>query len=389
MQIYLDNSATTRICDEALEVYTRVSKEQFGNPSSLHGAGLVAERELERARTEVLASLGMKSGEVFFTASGTEANNLAIIGRALSKERYRRGAKIITTEGEHASVSAPIDQLSKMGFKVAKIPTRGGEIDLDVLKRELTTDTVLVSIMLVNNETGALYNLPKAASLTRELAKEALVHTDATQAYMKLPFTKDGLGADMITVSSHKIEGPKGVGALITDPSVMTKKGLAPIILGGGQERGLRSGTENVPAIAAFGEAVRIGRAELTKRYGRMNALRDYLLSRISTDDGLSLLSPTLPPEHAPHILNVTAHGIKSETLLHFLSKSGIYVSSGSACSSKDRHSSPALLAYGKTEAEADSSIRISLSHRTTEGELDTLVAALKLGVSSLARARR
>ena len=386
MQIYLDNSATTRICDEALEVYTRVSKEQYGNPSSLHGVGLLAEHELERARGEVLASLGMRRGRVLFTASGTEANTLAIIGRALSKDRYSRGAKIITTEGEHASVTGPIERLEKMGFKTAKISTRGGRIDLDELREELTPDTVLVSIMLVNNETGALYDVPRAASLTHELARDALVHTDATQAYMKLPFTKEGLGADMITVSSHKIEGPKGVGALIVDESVMTKKALSPIIWGGGQELGLRSGTENVPAIAAFGEAVRIGRAQLNERYRRTSRLRDYLITRISESPELSTLTLTLPEEHAPHILNVTAKGIKSETLLHYLSSSGIFVSSGSACSSRARHSSPALIAYGKTEDEADSSVRISLSHRTTEDELDAFVSALAMGTKSLAR---
>ena len=389
MQIYLDNSATTRICDEALEVYTRVSKEQFGNPSSLHGAGLFAERELDRARGEILASLGMRRGNVFFTASGTEANNLAIIGRALSKERYKRGAKIIITDSEHASVSAPCEYLMKLGFKVAKIPTRGGVIDLSALERELTEDTVLVSCMLVNNETGAVYNIPEAARLTKGRAKDALVHTDATQAYMKIPFTKDGLGVDMITVSSHKIEGPKGVGALITDTDVMTKKALAPIVFGGGQELGLRSGTENVPGVAAFGEAVRIGRASVSERYKAMSEMRDYLISKLSSELSEDVLTVTRPPEHAPNIINVTAHGIKSETLLHYLSKSDIYVSSGSACSSNARHTSSALLAYGKSEAEADASIRISLSHRTTKSELDLFTEALKSGIASLARIKK
>jgi len=389
MQIYLDNSATTRICDEALEVYTRVSKEQYGNPSSLHSIGLIAEHELDRARSEILASLGMRSGEIFFTGSGTEANNLAILGRALSKDRYLRGAKIITTEGEHASVSAPLERLQKMGFKIAKIATRGGEIDIDALHRELSGDTVLVSIMLVNNETGALYNVPEAAALTHRLAPEALFHTDATQAYMKIPFTKGGLGADLITVSSHKIEGPKGVGALIAAPDVIKRKALSPIVFGGGQEKGLRSGTENVPAIAAFGEAVRIGRAEIEKRFEYLESLREYLISAISSDTVLSSISPTLPPEHAPHILNITVPGIKSETLLHYLSESGIYVSSGSACSSHDRHSSPALLAYGRSAEEADSSVRISLSHRTKKEELDIFLRALKKGILSLARIKK
>ena len=193
----------------------------------------------------------------------------------------------------------------------------------------------------------------------------------------------------MITVSSHKIEGPKGVGALIAEPSIMTKKGLSPIVFGGGQELGMRSGTENVPGIAAFGEAVRIGRSAVRERYEKMSDLRDYLILRLTrelTDDELTV---TRPPEHAPNIVNVTAHGIKSETLLHHLSRSDIFVSSGSACSSNGKHSSSALLAYGKSEKEADSSIRISLSHRTTREELDIFTEALKTGISTLARVKK
>ena len=194
-----------------------------------------------------------------FVASGSEANNLAIVGRALAKERFKRGAKIITTMGEHASVYAPIENLKKMGFKTAEIPTANGKIDTDALLSELTPDVILVSFMMVNNETGALYDIAGAAKLIRARCPEALIHVDATQSYMKVKFTKRSLSADMITVSSHKIEGPKGVGALVIDKKVLKAQGLAPIILGGGQEGGLRSGTENVPAIAAFGEAVRVG----------------------------------------------------------------------------------------------------------------------------------
>ncbi len=388
MQIYLDNSATTKIRDEALEVYNRVSREQYGNPSSLHGVGLLAERELERARGEILASLGMRAGDVFFTGSGTEANNLAIIGRALAKERFR-GGKIITTDSEHASVTSPLSALEKMGFRIVKISTRGGELDLTELERELTHDTVLVSIMLVNNETGALYDVQRAAALTKRLAPEALFHTDATQAYLKIPFTMAALGADLITVSSHKIEGPKGVGALIADSKVMKTKALSPIIFGGGQEHGMRSGTENVPGIAAFGEAVRMGRAEVKESYEYMSALRDHLTELISKDESLHDISMTLPRECAPHILNITVRGIKSETLLHYLSKSEIYVSSGSACSSHDKHSSPALIAYGRSAEEADSSVRISISHRTEKEELDVFVAALRGALSTLARIKK
>ena len=193
----------------------------------------------------------------------------------------------------------------------------------------------------------------------------------------------------MITVSSHKIEGPKGVGALIAEPSIMIKKGLSPIVFGGGQELGMRSGTENVPGIAAFGEAVRIGRSAVRDRYEKMSDLRDYLILRLTRELTNDELTVTRPPEHAPNIVNVTAHGIKSETLLHHLSRSDIFVSSGSACSSNGKHSSSALLAYGKSEKEADSSIRISLSHRTAREELDIFTEALKTGISTLARVKK
>ena len=389
MQIYLDNSATTRICDEALEVYIRVSKSEFGNPSSLHSLGVSAEGEIDKARSELLSSLSMKSGRVVFTASGTEANNLAIIGRATSKERYRRGAKIIISRGEHASVSEPVKMLKSLGFEVVEISTRGGIFDLEELKRELDERCILVSVMLTNNETGAIYDIPSIARLIKSRTSDCLLHLDATQGYLKIPFTKAGVGADLITVSSHKIEGPKGVGALIFDDTVVKARALLPIILGGGQEGGYRSGTENVPGIAAFGEAVRVGYREMTTRVKYLNDLRDYLIEKIRSTDDLNDLSMTLPPMHAPHILNITLPSIKSETALHFLSSRGIYVSSGPACSSNTGHKSGALIAYGRSEAEADSSLRISLSHRNTREEIDELILALCDAIHTLARIKR
>ena len=389
MQIYLDNSATTKICKEALDVYTRVSLESFGNPSSLHNIGQSAEAEIKLAREAVLASVGMRGGQVIFTSSGSEANNLAIIGRAMAKERYKRGAKIITSSGEHASVTEPMHRLERDGFKIAQISTRGGTFDLSELERELTGDTILVSVMMVNNETGAVYDIPKISRLVRAKCPDALVHVDATQGYMKIPFTKSAIGADMITLSSHKIEGPKGVGALVIDENVVKTKGLSPIIFGGGQEMGYRSGTENVPGIAAFGEAVRIGMHNLRSRAAYVGELRRYLVESITAKEELRELSLTLPDEHAPHILNITLPSIKSETMLHFLSSRGIFISSGSACSSNTHHKSSALIAYGRTEAEADTSVRISLSHRNTKEELDVFISELVQGIQTLSRIRR
>ncbi len=386
-EIYLDNSASTKISEAALEKYCEISRAVWGNPSSLHSMGFSAEKEIRAAKDTLLASLSAKGSAVVFTASGTEANNLAILGRAFSKERYRRGAKIITTDGEHASVDSPVSLLEVEGFTVKRISTAGGIIDLKELEAELDSRTVLVSIMLVNNETGALYDSAAVCRLMKRLSPEALLHIDATQAYMKLPFTKASCGADMLTVSSHKIEGPKGVGALIIDEKIIKSRGIAPITLGGGQEGGLRSGTENVPAIAAFAKAIELSRARLRENAEYMNSLRNYLIEKLS-EAPLSEISPTLPKAHAPHILNITLPKIKSETMLHYLSSLGIYVSSGSACSSNSKHTSSALTAYGRSADEADTSIRISFSPSNTRNDINALCDGLKSGLSKLSRMR-
>lgn len=385
-RIYLDNSATTKICDEALKRYNEISLECFGNPSSLHTAGFEAEKVIDSARDAILNSLSAKGSTVVFTASGSEANNLAIIGRALSKDRYRRGAKIITTEGEHASVDSPLDRLEKEGFSIVRIPTVGGALDLDALRREMSREVILVTMMMVNNETGALYDIGAVSKIMKEKSPEAMLHVDCTQSYLKIPFTKSSLGADMLTLSSHKIEGPKGVGALVIDERVIKARGLSALILGGGQEGGLRSGTENVPGIAAFGVAASIGHKQLRQRYARLSTLRASLIGKLGECEVGSELSLTLPEKAAPHILNITLPKIKSETMLHYLSAMGIFVSSGSACSSNSSHVSSALVAYGRSADEADCSIRISLSHRNTEEELSAFTDALVSGVKKLQR---
>lgn len=387
-EIYLDNSATTKICDEALDTYVKTSRMTYGNPSSLHGLGFEAERILTAARAQICKSLGARGADVIFCASGSEANNLAILGRAYSKDRYKKGAKIITTDGEHASVNEPLEKLKNEGFKVVKIPTKFGNLDMDKLEEELTADTILVTMMMVNNETGALYNIGAVSKLVHTLCKDALVHVDATQSYMKLPFTKAMIGADMITLSSHKIEGPKGVGALLIDDNVKKTKGLSPIILGGGQEGGYRSGTENVPGIAAFGTAAEVGAVTLKERFFKMDGLRTRIIQGIKEKITLSGISITEPTSHAPHILNITLPKIKSETMLHYLSSLGIYVSSGSACSSNSGHKSSALVAYGRTPEDADYSIRISLCARNTDEDVDELLSALETGITKLARVK-
>lgn len=387
--VYFDNSATTRISERALEKYMEVSRTVFGNPSSLHALGFAAEREITAAREAILRTLGSPAGTLVFTASGTEANNLAIFGRLHAKERYRRGAKILTTAGEHASVSEVLRALGTEGVKVVEIPTAGGVLDAEALRREMTPDVVLVTMMLVNNETGALYDLAAVSRLMKERSPEAVLHIDATQGYLKVSSSPRALGADMMTISSHKIEGPKGVGALYVSSELLKKRGLAPWILGGGQEGGLRSGTENVPGIAAFAVAATDGAAEFSARAEKTEALRAYLLERLASEPALADIRPVLPPRHAPHILNLTLPKIKSETMLHYLSSEGICVSSGSACSSNGGgHLSSALIAFGRTAAEADTSIRVSFSYRNTKEEVDLLVAALLRGLTKLSRIR-
>lgn len=378
MEIYLDNSATTRISEEALLEYVRVSRELYGNPSSRHRLGFLAEEVLAHARKDLLSALGARDGRIVFTSGGTEGNNLAIFGRAYAKERYR-GGRIITTEGEHSSVSHTLSALKAQGFDVVSVPTAGGVFDMNAFLALLTPKTVLVTVMAVNNETGALYPLKRISDAIRRLAPEAVLHVDATQSFMKVPFTPKSIGADMITVSSHKIEGPKGVGALWLSDALLKNRGIAAVTQGGGQESGLRSGTENVPGAAAFAVAARLQAASFAERGARLWALRKHLVDGVHGSETLcERVSVNRPSgECAPHILSLTVKGMKSETVLNDLSGRGIYVSSGSACSSHDAHLSSALLAFGLSADEADSTVRVSLSHRNTEEELDVFLSAL------------
>ena len=390
-EIYFDNSATTRTSEEVLAVYVKEASENYGNPSSRHARGQAAAAALSAARKKLLAALGAKGGHLIFTAGGTEANNLALFGRAYAKERFAKGGRIITTRGEHSSVSLPLEMLAKEGFDIVEIPTVGGVLDMAALMAALTPKTVLISLMAVNNETGALYTTAKVAALAKRVAPDAVLHVDATQAFMKIPMTPASLGADMITLSSHKIEGPKGVGALWVSDAIIKNRGLSALIYGGGQEEGLRAGTENAPAVCAFAEAARIASESFETRIERILAVREHLLSQLSAHPVLSeAVTVNLPKEgSAPHILSLTVNGFKSETVQNDLSARGIYVSSGSACSSHARNLSRALLAFGKTESETDATVRLSFSHHNTPGEADAFVSALAEIVTTRARMRK
>lgn len=380
--IYLDCAATTRPCAEAVAAVTSALTEKWGNPSSTHRAGLDARRSLDSARAVILSSLGVRrDGELIFTSSGTESNDLATLGVCRSKSRRGR---IIVTEGEHASVFASAKQAEAEGFELVTIPTRGGELDMDTLRHAVTPDTVLVSHMLVNSETGARYDVESAFRLVRAASPNAVCHCDAVQGYMKIPFTAASLGADLITVSAHKIHGPKGAAALYISSGVLRRRAISPVIFGGGQESGLRSGTVNVPAILGFAAAVE--RASKTAREDaeRMNSLRCRAIENLMQAD--LNIRPNLPPVSAPHILSITLPGIKSETALNYLSAREICISSGSACSTHSKNISRALLAFGLSEREADTTVRMSLCRDTTEDEIDEFTAALTEGVRTLAK---
>lgn len=391
--IYLDNSATTPLCGEAAEKMEYVAKNIYGNPSSLHTLGMNAEKEIEEARKNIFSAMGAsKYGKVkpqmlVFTSSGTEANNLALIGAATAKER-RRGGKIIVGETEHPSVTETAKYLSSLGYKVAFIPSPKGVWDKEKYLSELTEYTILVSAMLVNNETGAINNIKEIADAAREKNPEVLVHCDAVQGFLKTPEPLASFPADLITVSSHKIGGPKGVGALFVREKVLTSKGIVPVIHGGGQEYGLRSGTENTIGIAGFGAAAKIGEKTLAEELSKFSRLRK-LAENIISEKLPEIRINTPSCRHADHIISLTIPGIRSETMLHFLSSRGIYVSSGSACSSNTGHKSHVLLSYGMSENEADSTIRVSLGKCNSESDIEKLCDALSCGIASLARKTR
>lgn len=386
-EIYLDNSATTPLCESAVKAMIE-AMGTYGNPSSLHSVGLAAQKYVDEARNALGIALGVrmpKPGQLIFTAGGTEANNLAIRGSVCSKSR-RVANKIITTDSEHPSVENLLRKLEEEGFKVVRISTRGGVLDMNTLEKELDRDVVLVTMMMVNNETGAMYDVAKVFSMAKQRCPEAVTHCDAVQGFMKCKFSPLSIGADFVSVSAHKIHGPKGVGALYVSADILKQRKLIPIIYGGGQENGFRSGTENVVGIAGFGAAVREAYLGLDSNSARMAAVREYAILKLSALD-VRLNIPL--GSVAPHIINFTLPNIKSETMLHYLSGEGIYVSSGSACSSHSYTPSRALTAFGLSPSDADCSLRVSISENTTESDIDTFVEHLEMGLRVLVRIKR
>lgn len=384
-EIYLDNSATTPLSEASRAKMLEVM-DIYGNPSSLHSAGQAAEKIISAAREQVLMGLGIrprqKDGILVFTSCGTEATSLALFGTAYAKAR-RGATRILTTDSEHPSVEQVMKKLEADGFDVVRISTRGGVLNMDELESSLDKGVLLASFMLVNNETGGVYSVGDAFKKIKQKYPEAVTHCDAVQGFMKIPFTPRSLGADLVTVSAHKLHAPKGVGALYISAPVIKAKRIAPFLLGGGQEDGWRSGTENVIGIAAFGasvEDIRTRRQQIDTHVRDLRAYADRQLSSLPVKQNLP------SGECLANIINITLPDIKSETMLHALSADGIFVSSGSACSSHSHSPSQSLVAFGLSEHDADCSLRISMSEYNTTEDIDALVSSLKRGIERLVR---
>jgi cysteine desulfurase len=365
-EIYLDNCATTQPYPEVADKMAEMLCENYGNPSSLHKKGRIAKAVLDEARGQVAQALGVGEGEICFTSGGTESDNLAIIGACLAAKD--KGNHIITTVAEHPAVTKTIRDMKRRGWKADYIPAPNGILDLQALEDAICEKTVLVSVMLVNNETGSIFPVREVRRILDKKNSHALLHCDAVQGFGKISFTAESLGADLITISSHKIHGPKGAGALYI------KKGteIFAQIFGGGQERGLRSGTEAMPAIAGFGEAVGITFKNMETNIKHMSALRKYCL------DSLKKSFPDIqinsPQDGAPHILNVSFPMVRNKDLMQFLSEHEIYVSTAAACKSNHTRGPSVLESMGISREMAYSAIRISFCDKNTEREIDELV---------------
>lgn len=382
--IYLDNSATTSLCDTAKERMLE-AMETFGNPSSVHKEGVAAKRLLDKARESVGRLFGMNgasSDRLIFTSCGTEANNMAIFGSVYAKKR-RAGDRIITTNSEHPSIDACLQKLENEGFEVIRLQTRGGVLDFEEFRGYLNDRVILVSLMMVNNETGAIYDVAKFFSEAKKKNPDTVTHCDAIQGFLKIPFNPKRLGADMISVSAHKIHGPKGVGALYISQEIIKRRLISPHMCGGGQEGGLRSGTENVIGICGFGGACYEGYAKIRESIENMTALRD-LCRTLATEAGARVNIPS--GACAPHIVSITLPSIKSETMLNYLSSKNICVSAGSACSSHQRNISSSLVGFGIPEREADTTIRVSISRFNTKEDIIEFSKALSEGINTLVR---
>ena len=366
--IYLDNSATTKPCAKAVEAIQQALTEGWGNPSGLYGFGLDAARALQVARRKVAIALGAEPDRVFFTSGGTEADNWAIMGTV--KRFGKRGKHIVTTAMEHHAVLNCMHELEAQGFEVTYLqPDALGNISAESLQKALRKDTILVSVMLVNNETGATLPISQMAKLTHKNTPDTVFHTDAVQGFLKVPFAAKTLGADLISVSAHKVHGPKGAGALYISPKL---KSFPALLLGGGQESGYRSGTEATPAILGFAAACEEVYPTFRQDSAREKELLDRLCEELCKLDGVILNGA----HDAPHILNLSIPGVPTQNSLNLLQDKGICVSAGSACAKG--HRSHTLTAMKLDPKIIDSSFRVSLSRDTTEEDIDAFLDGIR-----------
>ena len=374
MEVYLDNAATTKPCAEAVEAAVAAMTENYGNPSSLHRAGLNAQLVIDGARKDIADSIGADRECIFFTSGATESNNLALRGASAAYGRKNR--KIVISAVEHASVGETAADLEKKGFEVVRVsPREDGRYYAADFVNACDENTCLISMMYVNNETGYILPVKETFSAVKRRYPHIITHTDCVQAYMKLPVKANALNADLISLSGHKIHGGKGVGALYIRKGVR----VLPVITGGKQEKGIRSGTESVPMIAAFGAAVKKLVPTITERYDRVSELKKYLIGRLEGEESVKVNSPE---DGSPYVVNISALGKRSEIMLHFLESREIYVSSGSACSKGQQ--SGVLGQFGIRDKRADSALRISMTAETTEAELDMFCEALREGVEKV-----
>lgn len=372
MEAYLDNSATTACCKAATDMMVKLLREDFGNPSSLHMKGVDAEKYLLDAKKKIAKTLKAQDKEILFTSGGTESNNMALIGVAMANKRA--GMHIITTSIEHASITSPMAFLEEQGFEVTYLKVdQYGIISLEELENAIREDTILVSLMHVNNEIGAIEPIEEAGRIIKEKNPNTVFHVDAIQSYGKLLINVKKANIDLLSVSGHKIHGPKGSGFLY----IKDKTKIKPLILGGGQQKGMRSGTENVPAYAALGVAAEEIYTDFERKMDALYTLRDYFIGEVSKIDGVSV-NGKLGRESAPHVVSVSVKGVRAEVLLHSLEDKNIYVSSGSACSSNKPHLSGTLKNIGLANDLLDSTVRFSFCVNTTKDEVDYALSVLK-----------
>ena len=366
--IYLDNSATTKPCQEAIDAITKAITTDWANPSALYGFGIDAARGLRTARSQVATALGAEQDRVFFTSCGTEADNWALLGAA---NRFgKKNKHIISTSIEHHAILNTLKALETQGYEVTYLaPDSNGQITLDALKSALRKDTFLVSIMMVNNEVGSVMPISQMAKLTHKICPDAIFHTDAVQGFLKIPFQAKTLGADLISISAHKVHGPKGAGALYISPRL---KSFPPLLLGGGQESGMRSGTEATPAIFGFAAACNSVFKTFRSDIARETELKNLLISALEKIDGVQMNGS----HDAPHIISLSIPGVPTQNTINILQDNGICVSAGSACAKG--HRSHTLTAMGLSPEIMDGAFRVSLSRETTSEDISALIDGIE-----------